>query len=147
MHLLIPLLTLTVLGLGGCAVETPSGTAGFYPLDNKKTFEEAQKRYTNNIRYGLFEDAMPFVEPELQPRFQQAMRDFRELRFSDYTVENVEIDPLRTKATAVVLYKGYWLSSPYERELRIVQRWRREVPTHDWYVTPDFERMLNPSDG
>ena len=37
------------------------------------------------------------------------------------------------------------LSSPFEREMRVVQRWRRQVPTHNWYVTPDFDALLDPA--
>jgi len=147
MRLLIPLLLVASLAFAGCVMQMPGGSVAVYPLDNKKTFEEAQKRYTVNIRFGMYEDALPFVEPELQPRFQQAIRELRELRFSDYHIENIEIDSLRTEATATVLYRGYWLSSPFEQEIRVVQRWRRVVPTNDWYVTPDFKRMLNPADG
>jgi hypothetical protein len=85
------------------------------------------------------------VEPELQPRFQEAMDRFRELRFSDYSTESIDINPARTQATAVVRFRGYSLSSPFEREIRIVQRWRRQVPTQNWYVTPDFDTLLGPT--
>lgn len=142
MRTLAPVLALLALGLGGCSLVLPVAAVVTYPLDKKATFEEAQHRYTTNIRYGLYEDALPFVEPELQPQFQGAIRRFRELRFSDYAVESIDIDAARTQATAVVRYRGYSLSSPLERELRIVQRWRRKVPTNHWYVTPDFGAFL-----
>jgi hypothetical protein len=145
MRLLVPLLALSTWLLGGCSVLMPVAAVATYPLDKKATFEEAQHRYTTNIRFGLFEEAKPFVEPELQPRFQEAMHDFRELRFSDYAIESIDINPARTKATAVVRYRGYWLASPFEREMRVVQQWRRQVPTQNWYVTPDFDTMLNPT--
>ena len=145
MRFLAPLLALSAWLLGGCAVLMPVAEVVTYPLDKKATFEEAQKKYTTNIRFGLYEEAKPFVEPELQPRFQEAMHRFRELRFSDYTTESIDINPARTEATAVVRYRGYWLSSPFEREMRVVQRWRRQVPTHDWYVTPDFDALLGPA--
>jgi len=145
MRFLVPLLALSTWLLGGCSVLMPVAEVVAYPLDKKATFEEAQQKYTANIRFGLFEEAKPFVEPEFQPRFQEAMHRFRELRFSDYTTESIDINPARTEATAVVRYRGYWLSSPFERELRVVQRWRRKVPTHNWYVTPDFDTLLDPA--
>ena len=78
-------------------------------------------------------------------RFQEEMDRFRELRFSDYSTESIDINPGRTQATAVVRFRGYWLSSPFEREIRVVQRWRRQVPTQNWYVTPDFDALLGPT--
>jgi hypothetical protein len=144
MRFLVLLVVLSSWFLGGCSVLMGVAEVVTYPLDKKATFEEAQQNYTANIRFGLFEEAKPFVEPELQPRFQEAMHRFREIRFSNYRTESIDINPTRTEATAVVHYRGYWLSSPFEREIRVVQRWRRQVPTHDWYVTPDFDALLDP---
>ena len=142
----IPLLGLFALlpALGGCAVLFPVAAVATYPLDKKATFEEAQERYTSNIRFGLYDDALPFVEPELQPRFRAALGELHEVRFSDYLVESVDLDKARTRATVVVRYRGYWLSSPFEREVRITQRWRRRLPTQNWYVTPDFDSLVTP---
>ena len=147
MRLLVSLLALSACLLSGCAVGLGIAEVVTYPLDKKETFKEAQKKYTANIRYGLFEDATPFVEPELQPRFQEAIPRFRELRFSDFRIESIDIDSKKTRATAVVQYRGYWLSSPYERKIRVVQHWRRQVPTQNWYVTPDFDTLLDPAGG
>ena len=128
----------------GCSVLLPVIGVATAPLDKKGTFEEAQQAYTANLRYGLFEDAKTFVEPALQPDFDVAIQRLREVRFSDYRVESVDIDALRAQATAVVVYRGYWLSSPYEREVRVVQQWRRVLPTQEWYVTPDWQALLGP---
>ena len=144
----IPLLiALAALGLPGCAVLQPVAAVATHPLDKKGTFQDVQQRYTANIRYGLYDEAVPFVEPELQLRFKREIVRLRELRFSDYVIENLEIDPLRTEATVVVKYRGYWLSSPFEREIVAVQRWRRRVPSQTWYVTPDFDALLEPGAG
>ena len=139
------LLALSACLLAGCGAVLLQGAAvATYPLDKKGTFEEVQHRYTSNIRFGLFEEAKPFVEPELQPRFQEEISRLRELRFSHSSTESIDINPARTEATAVVRFRGYWLSSPFEQEMRIVQRWRRQVPTQNWYVTPDFDSLLDP---
>lgn len=144
MRVLVIFTVLSSVVLAGCSVLLPVVGAATYPLDKQGTFEEAQQSYTSNLRYGLYDDAKPFVEPELQARFEAETRRFREMRFSDYRVESIEIDALRAKATAVVVFRGYWLSSPYEREMRAVQHWRRELPTQNWFVTPDFESLLTP---
>ena len=56
------------------------------------------------------------------------------------------MDALKTEARAVVVYRGYWLSSPFEREIRVVQHWHRTPPSQDWYIRPDFDALLSPKD-
>lgn len=142
---LLVLAVLACAALPGCAVIWPFAAAVTAPMDKKGTFEEIQARYTANIRYGLLEEALPLVEPELQPRFREAMQRLRELRLSESVVESIEIDPARTRATAWVLYRGYWLSSPFEREVRVEQQWRRAAPSQRWYVTPPLDALLAPT--
>jgi hypothetical protein len=121
--------------------------AAAQPLDPKKTFEEAQRRYTQDIRFGLYDDAVEWVEPDLKPAFRQAAHRFREIRFSDYVIESVEIDEAATQAVATVLYRGYSLSQPFEREIRIQQHWRRKVPTQEWFVQPAIDQLLETAGG
>ena len=135
---------LSTSALIGCSLVLPVIGVATYPLDKQGKFEEAQEKYTSNLRYGLYDDAREFVEPEFQARFSEATHRFRELRLSDYRVESIDMDPLRSEAVAVVVFRGYWLSSPYEREMRVVQRWRRVLPTQNWFVTPDLEAMITP---
>jgi hypothetical protein len=128
----------------GCSLVLPVVGVATYPLDKKGKFEAVQEKYTSNLRYGLYDDAKEFVEPEFKARFSEAMDRFKELRLSDYRVESIDMDALRAEAVAVVVFRGYWLSSPYEREIRIVQRWRRELPSQNWLVTPDLDAMITP---
>ena len=130
--------------LTGCSGVLPLEGATTPPLKRRASFEEAQQAYTSSLRFGLYEDAKPFVEPTLQARFEAASQRFREMRFSDYRVESVEVDPLRTSASAVVVFHAYWIASPYVREIRVVQHWRRELPSRQWFVTPDFAALLSP---
>ncbi|MGH0032845.1 MAG: hypothetical protein ACQGVC_23875 [Myxococcota bacterium] len=129
----------------GCSVLLPVVGAATYPLDKRGSFEEAQADYTNDVRFGLWDDAKEHVEPDLRPQFEEAIGRLREVRFSDSRTTSIDLDPLKANATARVTFRGYWLSSPYEREVEAVQRWRREVPTQNWYVTPDFEALLGPA--
>jgi hypothetical protein len=140
------LLMMFAIALSGCAVLRPVADVATRPLGKKNAFEEIQSAYASNIRFGLYEDAVAQVEPELKARFKAEISRYRDLRFSDVYTESIEIDALRTKARVVVVYRGYWLSSPFEREIRVVQQWRRAVPTQDWYVTPDFDGLLSPPD-
>jgi hypothetical protein len=57
------------------------------------------------------------------------------------TIEEIDIDELETSATVTVRWRGFWLDSPFEREIRTTQRWRRAFPTQNWYVTPELEAL------
>jgi len=140
------LVSLLAAAISGCAVVLPVAEVTTRPMDEKGTFEEIQRDYASKIRFGLYEAALPQVEPELRSRFQAEIVRFREVRFSDVRTESIEIDALRTKARAIVVYRGYWLWSPFEREVRVAQQWRRAVASQDWYVTPDFDGLLSAED-
>ena len=142
MRRMLALVSLVAFSSLGCALFWPAAEIVTYPMDKDGKFSEAQQSYTNNIRYGLFDEALTAVEPELQPRFREVTRKFEDVRFTGYRIESVDLDVLATKATVVVVYKGYFLNSPYEREMRLVQKWRRAVPTQNWYVTPELDKLL-----
>ena len=138
------LLLLLATALVGCSVLMPVADVATRPLSKKATFEEIQRGYCSDIRFGLYDEALEHVEPELHSEFQAARRRLDEIRFSDFRIESVRIDPMRTQAVVEVVYRGYWLSSPFEREVTVTQRWRRAVPTQQWYVTPDLGAILDP---
>ncbi|MBW2244013.1 MAG: hypothetical protein JRH01_18690 [Deltaproteobacteria bacterium] len=140
------LIVLLAMALSGCAVIFPVAEVVTRPMDKKGTFEDIQRVYSANIRFGLYDDVVPMVEPALQERFRGEISRFRELRFSDVRTESIEMDALRTQARVVVVYRGYSLSSPFEREFRVVQQWKRTPPSQNWYITPDFDGLLSPKD-
>ena len=113
------------------------------PIAKKAKFEEIQANYTSDIRFGLVDEAAEHVEPGLQAEFKATASRLSDIRFTDARVEQLEIDTLRTEAVAVVTFKGYWLSSPFEREIRITQHWRRTPPSQEWYVTPDIASLVD----
>jgi hypothetical protein len=120
----------------------PIGKVVSAPFGKKQTFEEIQRRYTSDVHYGLYDRAIQVVEPELRPRFREMASALDELRITSIEVDSLTIDSRRANATVQVRYRGYWLSSPIEREVTVTQRWRRDVPTDDWYVTPEFDDVL-----
>jgi hypothetical protein len=126
----------------GCAILMPVGAVVSAPFDKKQTFEEIQRRYTSDLRYGLFDRAIEVVEPELRPQFRKLARALDELRITSIEVDSLQLDSRKAHATVEMRYRGYWLASPFEREVLVTQHWRRDVPTNDWYVTPEIEEVL-----
>jgi hypothetical protein len=103
--------------------------------------ERAVRRYANDVRFRLFDSAVNFVEPDLRSEFRVATDHLRTIRFTGVTIEQVELDELGTTAIATVRWRGHWLQSPFERELRTTQRWRRDEASQKWYVTPELEAL------
>jgi len=139
----LPLLALGLLGLTGCAaILMPVAGAVTAPMDKKGTFKEIQAEYTANIRYGMYEKALPYVEPELRESFKAMRKQYEEIRFIDYVIERIEMNEAKTEATAVVRYEGYWLSSPFQQDIEVVQKWRRTPPSQSWFVTPELDSLV-----
>lgn len=103
--------------------------------------EDVVRRYVNDVRFRQFDSAVRFVEPELQTQFRVATDHLRTIRFTGATIEQVELDEPGTTAVATVRWRGHWLDSPFERELRTTQRWRRDAASQKWYVTPELEAL------
>jgi hypothetical protein len=103
--------------------------------------QEVVRRFTNDIRFRQFDSAVGFVEPDLRPQFRAATDQLQTIRFTGVTVEQVELDADARSAVATVRWRGHWLQSPFERELRTTQRWRRDAERHTWYVTPELEAL------
>ena len=99
------------------------------------------RSYVNDVRFRLFDAAVAFVEPDLRSQFRGATDYLRTIRFTGVTIEEVALDELGTTAIATVRWRGHWLQSPFERELRTTQRWRRDETSQKWYVTPELEAL------
>jgi hypothetical protein len=153
-------LALVVALTGGCAFSPPADdrapvtqavsrepaspaptTAPAAPLVFPEPIERVVRRYANDVRFRLFDSAVNFVEPELRSQFRVATDHLRTIRFTGVTIEKVELDEPGTTAIATVRWRGHWLKSPFERELRTTQRWRLDETTQNWYVTPELEAL------
>lgn len=144
---------------GGCAFPSPvtqapssvsqehvSAARAAVPVDPELLVREERvdvivRRYVNDVRFRLFDSAVSFVEPDLRSQFRDATEHLRTIRFTGVTIEQVEVDERGTSAIATVRWRGHWLQSPFERELRTTQRWRRDEPSQNWYVTPELEAL------
>lgn len=142
MRIALSALGLAGLVLGSCApIAVNSMEHATRALEPRAALEETIERYTSDIRYGRIDEAAARVEPALQGRFKAKARALADVRFTDSRVDQLTFAPDRKSAEAVVLYRGYWLSSPFEREVRVVQHWRQER-SFDWIVEPDLDALL-----
>lgn len=142
MRLSISALVLAGLALGACApIAVNSMEHATRALEPRAELEETIERYTSDVRYGRIDEAAERVEPALQGRFKAKARTLADVRFTDSRLDELTFAPDRKSAEAVVVYRGYWLSSPFEREVRVVQQWRQQR-SFDWVVEPDLDALM-----
>jgi len=134
------LLLLSMSGSLGCAFGEIYWSD---PLKREFTLGEIQKRYTALVRFGAFNKASRFVDPEIVDEFVATFPSQDDLVFTDHESERIEFDEdgERTNATVRVTYSAYYTHSPVLFEVIEVQHWYREGVTNDWRVRPEFSGL------
>jgi len=133
------LLAVAALSLSGCAFGDVRLSD---PLDREISLTDAQHRYTVLVRWGDIERASKYVNPEVRDEFKARQPSFRQLRFTEYESDPVEIDDDKKNATVEVVYYAYTPSSPMEVKITETQVWYRAKGVgNNWHVTPTFEGL------
>jgi hypothetical protein len=126
-----------------CALLTASLAAGCLalhdPLNLEGSFHRHQRAFSADVRWGEWEKAAEYVEPEGRADFDALSRALADFRVTDYEVRDVQLDEPRKHAVAIVVYQGYEVSMPVEREVVVTQHWRFDEGAGEWYVTPDAD--------
>jgi hypothetical protein len=129
------ILLAVLFGLSGCASVFTD------PLDRRGQFEDTQTRFTQYVRWGKFEEASKFVDPEIREQFMSCAPELSDLRFSDYEITQVDIQDGLKSASVQVRYTGYRLSMPVERSVILTEEWMRDEATGVWTVKLDIEKL------
>ena len=135
----LALLSVVAGSLGACAFgELRPGD----PMDRKYSLEQAQKRYTDLVRWGKFGEASVFVAEDAREAFLRDAPGFKTVRFTDYDSDPIELDDAKAAATVVVTYSAYSMSSPIETSVQETQEWSREGKAWNvWRVRSRFEGL------
>jgi hypothetical protein len=126
-----------LMGIWGCASMITD------PMDRRGHFEDTHTDFTQYIRWGKFEDASRFVDPELREEFMSCSPEQSDLRFSDYQINRVDMDEEFTSASVAVRYTAYRLGYPVERSVELTEEWTRDETTGVWTVKLDVEKLRN----
>jgi hypothetical protein len=130
------------LALSACAPIAVNGMQhATQALEPRTELQDTIDRYLSDVRYGRIDEASGWVDPALQDRFKAKARKLADVRFTDAHVESLTFTPDNAAAEAVIVYRGYWLSSPFEREIRVVQHWYRQR-SFAWMVVPDLDAVV-----
>jgi hypothetical protein len=113
------------------------------PLKREYSLGEIQKRYTQLVRFGAFNKASKFVDPELVEQFVADFPPQGDLVFTDHESERLDFgeDGELDSATVRVTYSAYYTHSPVVFQIIETQHWYREGMTNDWRVRPEFEGL------
>jgi hypothetical protein len=117
-----------------------AGCLSFHdPLNLEGSFYRHQRAFSADLRWGEWDEAAEYVEPTGRAEFDALARELADFRVTDYEVRDVQLDAERTSATAMVVFDGYEVSMPVERQVVVTQRWRFDEDAGRWYVTPDAD--------
>ena len=119
------------------------GTLASDPMGRKYSLENAQREYTEAIRWGQFDQAASFVVPEAREEFHSFAEAFEAIRITDYKIGRIVLDEEKKSATVNVTYRGYREGAFVEKPLREVQEWIRESG-NEWWVRPEMSSLVDP---
>ena len=119
------------------------GSLSSDPMGRKYSLENAQRRYTDAIRWGQFDKAAVFVVPEALEEFQSFADAFGQIRITDYEIGRMVLDDEKRNATVHVTYRGYRDGAYVDKPLREVQEWVRKSG-NDWWVRPQMSSLVGP---
>ena len=129
--------------LATVAFVAASGCASIGDLGKKGALEDAQRRYTELVRWGEIERASVFVDPELQTEYLEYAAAFDGIRFTDFESGALQFREEDDKATVFVVYHAYSLSTLVEKKIRERQEWYREASmSNSWRVRPDLRQIV-----
>ena len=135
------ILLVVLFGISGCLARFTD------PLDRRGTFEDTQTKFTQYVRWGKFEQASQFVDPEIRAEFMSYAPEFSDLRFSDYEITRVDIQDGVRSASVDVRFTAYRLSMPFERSVDLTEEWKRDEATGLWTVKLDIRKLHDTLSG
>ncbi len=137
-----PLLGFALLATLGCAGTSFDSTGNVYAL------EEAQRRYTELVRWGEIEGASAYVDPAITADFLVTAERFQDIRFTDYESGPLKFGDDSDTVTVDVVYHAYSIRMLVERKFVEHQEWYREASADDgWRVRPNLAAIANELSG
>jgi hypothetical protein len=125
----------------GCAIIAPHA--------HRRALEDAQRSYTQKVRWGEFEEASQYVDPEVRDRFLAEVNRFEDLRITDYRIGPLDVADGSDAATVRVSYRAYHLATLLEGHFDETQAWHWDGDSGAWWVRPALdstrEHLVRPA--
>ena len=115
---------------------------------NEYALEEAQRRYTELVRWGEIEGASAYVDPAVATDYLNIAERFRDIRFSDFETGALQFGEGSNTATVDVVYHAYSIRTLVEKRIREHQEWYREASAANaWRVRPNLDAIASELNG
>lgn len=111
------------------------------PMGHKAALREAQREYTNAVRWGEIITAAGFVAPEIREEFLSYEGEFDGIRVTEFDVGKITFGEKDKTAEARVSYHAYSLKAMTEVEFRETQEWERT--DSGWVVRPHIDDIID----
>lgn len=131
------LTVLTLLAGMGCASTFAD------PTGRQTALENAQRRYTQLVRWGEIKRASAYVEPDFREEFLSYEPFFEKIRFTDTETQEVTLDSSQDTASVEVTYSAYSLATFQEKRILETQEWTRYGGIqNNWLVRPEIGEIV-----
>ncbi len=137
-----PLLGFALFATLGCA-------SSFFDFTGKESaLEDAQRRYTELVRWGEIEDASAYVDPAVAGDYLDAAELLRDIRFTNFESGPLQFAEDSDTATVNVIYHAYSTRTLVEKRIRERQEWYREPSAANaWRVRPNLNAIASELNG
>ena len=133
----VALAALALLASLGCASSFVDPTGRLTSLEN------AQREYTNSIRWGEIQRAAAFVEPEYREEFVNLAPLFEQIRITDADFDAPALEPSKDKSNVEVTYHAFSLATFQEKRIVETQQWTRHDGIQNrWLVRPEIAAIV-----
>jgi hypothetical protein len=92
-------------------------------VKSRAAFDEALERYNKLIRWGDLDRAAVYASPAVSQEFWDRVKASKDARVTDYQVVDVKYDEKTEKASAVVTFSYYRITSGLVRKVTDNQKW------------------------
>jgi hypothetical protein len=117
-------------------------------LGKEIALEDAQRKYTELVRWGEIESASAFVDPAVADDYLDTAKLFNDIRFTQFESGAPKFGEGSDTAVVNVVYHAYSTKTLVEKTFRERQEWYREASADDeWRVRPDLAAMASKWSG
>ncbi len=136
------MLSFALLAMLGCA-SNPFGDS-----DKQSALEDAQRRYTELVRWGEIDSASFYVDPAIASEYLDTAELFQDIRFTNFESGALQFGEGSNTAAVNVVYHAYSTKTLIEKTFRERQEWYRESSAADgWRVRPNLAAIASELSG
>ena len=118
------------------------GCAGIQTGKRMTLFDDTARAYLRSIRWGDYEAAYAFKNPQAMDSKMPDFEDLRQIRVTAYNVKQTILSEDKSTILRIVDFQYYRISNVIVKNLIDRQKWEYDQKANRWYLTsdlPDFK--------